>query len=82
MALVWLCLGVGMITVNHGWLSLVGLGQVRLDHIWVEVARLSYVWLVEPGGWAKLVLVEFWIGLGWVRLSLGEMVRFGHIGIK
>ena len=23
-----------------------------------------------------------WVGLGWVRLSLGEIVRFGHIGIK
>ena len=75
MASVWLCLGVGMITVNHGWLCLVSLGWVGLDPIWVEVVRLSYVWLVKPGGWAKLVLVKFGIGLGWVRLSLGEMVR-------
>jgi len=71
-----------MITVNHGWLSLVGLGWVRLDHIWVEVVGLGYVWLVKPGGWANLVLVKFGIGLGWVGLSLGEMVRFGHIGIR
>ena len=70
-----LILRVDIITVNHIWLCLVGLGQVRLDHIWVEVAGLSYVWLANPGGWAKLVLVKFGIGLGWVRLSLGEMVR-------
>ena len=53
-----LILRVDIITVNHIWLCLVGLGQVRLDHIWVEVVGLSYVWLVEPGGWAKLVLVN------------------------
>ena len=70
-----LILRVDIITVNHIWLSLVSLGWVGLDPIWVEVVRLSYVWLVEPGGWAKLVLVEFGIGLGWVRLSLGGMVR-------
>ena len=61
---------------------MVGFVWVRLDPIWVEVVGLSYVWLVKPGGWAKLVLVKFGIGLGWVRLSLGEIVRFGHIGIK
>ena len=48
----------------------------------MEVVGLSYVWLVKLGGWAGLVLDGFGIELGWVRWSLGEMVRFGHIGIR
>ena len=43
----------------------------------VELYLVGHTW-----GWAKLGLVKFGIGLGWVRLSSGKMVRLGYIVLR
>jgi hypothetical protein len=44
---------------------------------WAELCPVGQTW-----GWAKLGLVEFGIGLGWVRLSSEKMVRLGYIALR
>ena len=54
--------------VNHVWLYLVSLVWVRLDCIWAD--GLVELYLVgQTWSWAKLGLVKFEVGLGWVEFG-------------